>query len=132
MTDDEAGALLGKLNFLAPLALLTTHEQAPAGVVRDRRRDELIGVIAEVAAVACAEGVSAGEQGVLQFVDAVPEGMQSSMQRAASAGRPIELGAIGGAVVRTAARHGIPVPVTARLLDELGVRHREQVEERAR
>lgn len=129
VTDDEAGALWGKLNFLAPLALLTTHEQAPAGVVRDRRRDELIAAIAEVAAVARAEGASADEQGVLQFFDGVPEGMQSSMQRDASAGRPMELDAIGGAVVRTAARHGIQVPVTARLVDELGARHRQQVEE---
>lgn len=120
--DDEAAVLWGKLNFLAPLALLTTHEDAPAGAVRERRREDLVAVIAEVAAVARAEGTSADEQGVLQFFDQVPAGMQSSMQRDAAAGRATELEAIGGAVVRRAARHGIPVPVTTRLVEQLHAR----------
>jgi 2-dehydropantoate 2-reductase len=120
--DDEAGMLWSKLNFLAPLALLTTHEGAPAGVVRERRRNELTAVVAEVAAVARAEGGTVDEQGVLQFLDGIPAAMQSSMQRDDTAGRPIELEAIGGAVVRRAARHGIPVPVTAHLVDELRAR----------
>jgi 2-dehydropantoate 2-reductase len=49
--------------------------------------------------------------------------MRSSMQRDAAAGRPIELDAIGGAVVRAATRHGIAVPVTARYVDELRDRY---------
>ena len=122
VTDDEGATLWGKLNFLAPLALLTTDEGAPAGVVRERRREDLVAVIAEVAAVARAEGAPADEHGVLQFFDQVPASMQSSMQRDAAAGRPTELDAIGGAVVRTAARHGIPVPVTARLVEQLRAR----------
>ncbi|MDT4936468.1 MAG: 2-dehydropantoate 2-reductase, partial [Pseudonocardiales bacterium] len=56
------------------------------------------------------------------FFDSVPAALQSSMQRDTAAGRPTELGALGGAVVRCAARHGIAVPVTARYVDELGVR----------
>ena len=44
------------------------------------------------------------------------------MQRDAEAGRPIEIDAIGGAVVRAAGRHGIPVP-TARYVAELQARH---------
>jgi 2-dehydropantoate 2-reductase len=51
--------------------------------------------------------------------------MQSSMQRDAEAGRPLELDAIGGAVVRAAARHGLPAPVTARYVEEL--RHADQL-----
>jgi 2-dehydropantoate 2-reductase len=122
MRDDEAGVLWQKLAFLVPLALLTTHEQAPAGVVREVRRDDLRSIIGEVAAVARAEGAPQNEQGVLDFFDSVPAAMQSSMQRDAAAGRPTELDAIGGAVVRCAARHGIAVPVTTRYVDELGVR----------
>ena len=34
--DDETALLWDKLAFLAPLALLTTHAGAPAGVVRER------------------------------------------------------------------------------------------------
>lgn len=124
LTDDEASMLWGKLNFLAPLALLTTDDQAPAGTVRDVRRDDLVAVITEVAAVARAEGAATDPERVLTFFDQVPAGMQSSMQRDASAGRPTELDAIGGAVVRRAARHGIPVPVTAGLVDRLRARSR--------
>lgn len=120
--EDEGAILWGKLNFLAPLALLTTDEDAPAGAVRERRRQDLVAVIAEVAAVARAEGAPADERGVLEFFDQVPASMQSSMQRDAAAGRPTELEAIGGAVVRRAAAHGIPVPVTARLVEQLHAR----------
>ena len=40
------------------------------------------------------------------------------------AGNRLELDAIGGAVVRAAGRHGIPVPVTSRYVDELSGRYR--------
>jgi 2-dehydropantoate 2-reductase len=53
--------------------------------------------------------------------------MRSSMQKDAEAGRAIELDAIGGAVLRAAARAGIDVPVTARLVAELQQRHRAPV-----
>ena len=42
----ETDMLWEKLSFLAPLALLTTHAEAPAGVVRTQRRGELETVIA--------------------------------------------------------------------------------------
>jgi 2-dehydropantoate 2-reductase len=45
------------------------------------------------------------------------------MQRDAEAGNRLELDAIAGAVVRAAARHGIPVPVTTRYVDELQGRY---------
>ncbi len=130
VTEDEGAALWGKLNFLAPMALLTTHEAAPVGVVRDRRGDDLRAVVAEVAAVARAEGAPTDEQAVLHFFDRVPAGMQSSMQRDAATGRPLELDAIGGAILRSAARHEIPVPVTAKLVHELHERHPGQSRQR--
>lgn len=116
---DEAGVLWDKLGFLGALALLTTHAQAPAGVVREARRDDLRAVIAELAAVARAEGAPGDADAVLRFFDGVPAGMQASMQRDAAAGAEIELDAIGGAVLRAAQRHRIEVPVTARLVAEL-------------
>lgn len=121
--DDEQAALWGKLNFLAPLALLTTAARATAGEVREARREDLRAIVAEVAAVARAEGAPADEDQVVAFFDGVPAGMRSSMQRDADAGRPVELDAIGGAVVRAATRHGIAVPVTARYVDELRERY---------
>jgi 2-dehydropantoate 2-reductase len=117
--DDEAAVLWGKLTFLAPFALLTTSARATAGEVRESRRDDLLALVREVAAVARAEGAPGDADLVVGFFDGVPAGMRSSMQRDAAAGRPTELDAIGGAVVRAAERHGIDVPVTARYVAEL-------------
>ncbi|WP_169064645.1 ketopantoate reductase family protein [Geodermatophilus dictyosporus] len=117
--DDAAAVLWGKLAFLAPFALLTTSARATAGEVREQRRDDLLALVAEVAAVAGAEGAPTDAEAVVAFFDGVPAGMRSSMQRDAEAGRPTELDAIGGAVVRAAGRHGLAVPVTARYVAEL-------------
>jgi len=121
--DDETAMLWGKLCFLAPLALLTTVKQAPVGNVREEWRNELIALVAEVASVARAEGALGDERSVLELLDQVPASMQSSMQKDAVAGRPVEIDAIGGVVVRAAARHGIAVPVTALLVEEVRSRY---------
>ena len=117
--DDETALLWDKLAFLAPLALLTTHANAPAGVVRERHRADLTAVVDEVTAVARAAGAPVPAEAILGMFDRVPAGMKSSMQRDAEAGRPTELDAIGGAVLRAAGRHGVHTPVTARLVDDL-------------
>jgi 2-dehydropantoate 2-reductase len=119
LRDNEADMLWGKLGFLAPLALMTTHAEASAGVVRTRRRAELEAVIGEVATVAQATGASVDEASVMAFFDTIPASMESSMQRDAAAGRPTELEAIGGAVLRAAIRTGTPAPTTAALVEDL-------------
>jgi len=123
LRDDETAMLWGKLCFLAPLALLTTDKQAPVGNVRGEWRNELVALVAEVASVARAEGAPADERGVLELLDQVPASMQSSMQKDAIAGRPVEIDAIGGVVVRAAVRHGIAVPTTARIVEEIRARY---------
>jgi 2-dehydropantoate 2-reductase len=120
--DHETALLWDKLAFLAPLALLTTHADAPAGVVREQRRADLETVIGEVAAVARAAGARVDPATILGMFDRVPAGMKSSMQRDAEANRPTELDAIGGAVLRAARRFGIDTPVTARLVEDLRAR----------
>jgi 2-dehydropantoate 2-reductase len=49
--------------------------------------------------------------------------METSMQRDQAAGLPLELDAIGGAVLRHAAKAGLPAPVTARLVEDLKKRN---------
>ena len=115
---------MGKLTFLTALALLTTAAQAAAGEVRTRSRDDRVAMIAEVAAVARAEGAAVSADDVMGFFDAIPTGMKSSMQRDAESGRRLELDAIGGAVVRAGDRHHIAVPVISRYVDELRGRYR--------
>jgi 2-dehydropantoate 2-reductase len=120
--DDETALLWDKLALLAPLALLTTHAGAPAGVVRERRRDKLEAVIGEVASVANAAGARVEPARIVAMFERVPAGMKSSMQRDMEANRPIELDAIGGAILRAARLHGVSVPRTERLVNELRVR----------
>jgi 2-dehydropantoate 2-reductase len=120
---DEAGLLWDKLAFLAPVALLTTTLDAPLGAVREQRGDELRALVEEAAAVARAEGAQADAAAILAFMETVPAGMTSSLQRDTAAGHETELEAIGGAVLRAAARHGVDVPVTTRVVTELWGRH---------
>jgi 2-dehydropantoate 2-reductase len=120
---DEVGLLWDKLAFLAPVALLTTTLDAPLGAVREQLGDELRALVEEVAAVARAEGAQADAPATLAFMETVPAGMTSSLQRDTAAGHETELEAIGGAVLRAAARHGVDVPVTTRVVTELWGRH---------
>jgi 2-dehydropantoate 2-reductase len=120
--DDERAMLWDKFAFLGPIALLTTHERANMGAIRTRRRNDAVALIGEFASVAGAEGVDIDREALLKRVDSLPESMESSMQRDQAAGRPLELDALGGALLRRAARAGIAAPVTRRLVDELGSR----------
>ncbi|MER7834418.1 2-dehydropantoate 2-reductase [Streptomyces sp. NPDC096040] len=117
--DDETAALWAKMSFLAPFALLTTRYGLPLGEARTRHREELASLVAETAAVSRACGAPVDQAQALARYDAFPPAAKSSMQRDAEAGRPLELDAIGGALLRAADRHGVPVPVTARIVREL-------------
>lgn len=129
--EDETAMLWDKLTMLAPLALLTTHERGNTGAVRTRRREDAIAVITEVAAVGRAEGATVGVEAVMRMLEGAPETMESSMQRDQAGDRPIELDAIGAAVVRHARRRGIEVPVTSRLVDELRTREEDRLRARS-
>ncbi|MDT9698478.1 2-dehydropantoate 2-reductase [Streptomyces sp. P17] len=118
--EDETAALWAKMSFLAPFALLTTRYGLPLGEARTRYREELTALVEETAAVSRACGGPADPAQALARYDAFPPATKSSMQRDAESGRPIELDAIGGALLRAAEQHGIAVPVTARLVGELG------------
>jgi len=120
--DDEKAMLWDKMAVLAPMALLTTHERANIGEVRARRREDLEALVREFASVAAAEGVAIDPIANLAFIEKAPDAMETSMQRDQAAGRPIEIDALGGALLRRAAKAGIDVPVTKRLVEELQAR----------
>ncbi|MCN9243607.1 2-dehydropantoate 2-reductase [Streptomyces sp. RY43-2] len=115
----EAATLWAKMAFLAPLALLTTRYQVTLGDLRTRYREELVALVEETAAVGRASGAATDPVAALARYDSFPAEMKSSMQRDAEAGRALELDAIGGALLRAAERHGVPVPVATRLVREL-------------
>jgi 2-dehydropantoate 2-reductase len=117
--DDEAATLWSKLAVLAPIALVTTWAEAPFGEARAGHWEEAVAVAHEIVAAATADGVELDEQAIVGMLEKVPDGMRSSMQKDAAAGRPIELDAIGGTILRAADRAGTEAPVTARLVAAL-------------
>lgn len=115
----EAVVLWSKLSFLAPLALATSAAAAPFGAVRDDPRLSRLYAACrdEVCAIAAAEGAPQDIERLETLAAAAAWEMRSSMQKDIEAGREPELDAIGAAVVRAAARHGIAVPATAELIE---------------
>ena len=116
---DEPTILWSKLSFLATLALLTTRYRATAGEVRTAHHDELVATAREVAAVSGASGGPSDPGPILDFVDRFRAEGKSSMLRDRESGRALELDAIGGAVLRAADTHGIPVPTVRGLVEAL-------------
>jgi 2-dehydropantoate 2-reductase len=116
----EAEVLWQKLAVLAPIALTTTALEAPlSAVVADPAwRPRLEGCVREVAAVAGAEGVAFDADAATSRYEQIGD-LRSSMQKDREAGRPLELDAIGGAVLRAARRHGIDAPATQDLVDRI-------------
>ena len=117
--ESEAGVLWGKLAFLAPIALTTTLRGSElGGVVADpawRRRLEECA--REVVAAAHEDGVVLDPEALIAQIESLPPGSRSSMQKDREAGRPTEVEAIGGSVLRAAARHGLDAPATQALVD---------------
>jgi 2-dehydropantoate 2-reductase len=117
--DSEAGVLWEKLAVLAPIALTTTlRGSALGGVVADPVwRGRLEACVREVAAAATEDGVVIDPDTLIARIESVPPGLRSSMQKDREAGRPTEIDAIGGSVLRAAARHGLDAPATQALVD---------------
>jgi 2-dehydropantoate 2-reductase len=118
--DDEPTLLWEKLAFLAPLALATTALDAPLGDVRGdaryrRAQDEAV-------AVASAEGARIETEALRALAAAAPHSMRSSMQKDVAAGRPSELDAIAGPILKGGERHGIAVAATRQLADMIKAR----------
>lgn len=126
VSDDESATLWSKLVVLAPMALITTMTGAPIGDSLTMCEDDFTGMVHEIVAVAATQGVSLDARSTISFVrQRIPSETRSSMQRDAAAGRPIELDAIGGSILRAAKQGGIPTPVTERLVRELASKRAE-------
>jgi 2-dehydropantoate 2-reductase len=117
--ESEADVLWRKLAILAPIALTTTARGSSLdGVVADPAwRERIERCVREVTAAAGAEGVVLDADALIARIENVPPGLRSSMQKDREAGRPTEIDAIGGAVLRTAERHGFEAPTTQELVD---------------
>jgi 2-dehydropantoate 2-reductase len=114
----EAQVMWSKLVRLNALACTTSAYDLPLGPIRStpELRAELVGAIEEGCAVARAEGAGIPAGDPLGELSAAHDTLGSSMQRDIAAGRPPELDAIPGAVLRAADRHGIECPTIERLV----------------
>jgi 2-dehydropantoate 2-reductase len=119
--DDEATLMWSKLVFLGPFALATTAFDQPIGEViadADHWR-QLEASVRETCAAGQAEGAKVEADAILKRMKTTPAGMRSSMQKDVETGRPPELDAIGGAIVRAARRHGLGAPATEALMAQI-------------
>lgn len=119
---NEAEVLWGKLVRLNALACTTSASRQPIGFVRSDKwwRQQLEGCVKEGITVARAEGVELDFNIVMEQVDNLPPALGTSMQRDIISGRPSELDAIAGAVVRAGTRHGLNCPVIKNLIARIG------------
>jgi 2-dehydropantoate 2-reductase len=119
-----ATAMWGKFLFIAPWGSLGAVTQLPIGPLREapESRARLMQALHEVAAIAHAEGSDLGVDSVsktLATLDALPADTTPSMQRDILAGRPSELEAQTGAVVRFGRKTSVPTPVHDSIYAEL-------------
>ena len=105
----------------ARLAVLAAAAVASGLTVGELRRDEawqrrLRAGLTEACAVAAADGVELDPDRQWATIESLPDGLLPSAARDAQAGRPTEIDAITGSVVRAGARHGVWTPMLDGLL----------------
>jgi len=123
--EGEQAVLWEKAARLAVLAAATTASGNPVGVLREPpSRARLAAALAEACAVAAAEGVELAPAEQLAIIDAMAPTLITSTARDVAAGRPSELDAITGAVVRAGRRHGVATPELEAWLREAEARCR--------
>ena len=112
---DYRVALWEKFIFLAPIAGFCAAARQPVGGLwRQPTFRELLGrTMAEVEAVARAEGVTVAADVVQQKLDYLGSwpNTRPSLMMDIVAGRPLEVEALMGAVVRRGRVHGVPTPI---------------------
>ena len=111
-------ALWEKFVFIAAISGVGGVARSPLGVLRSvpETRQMLAKAMQEIVAVAKARGVNLSPGLVartLAFIDGSPFGVNASMQRDITEGRPSELHYQNGAVVRMGRKLGVPTPVNA-------------------
>ncbi len=113
---DITAALWKKFLFISAVSGIGAVTRVPFGVFRSTEgtRQLLIQALNECYAVAIAQGVRLPPEAVnntLAFIDSLPQGTMASMQRDILSGRPSELEAQNGAIVRMGQKLNVPTPV---------------------
>ena len=127
---DIRAAMWTKFMFIAATSAVGALTDTTFGQMRSRpdTRRLLEAALTEAFEVALADGVGLPPDSVpatLAFVDTLPEEGTTSMHRDIAAGRPSELEAQAGAVVRLGERLGVAVPTHHRAYETLSPRERD-------
>jgi 2-dehydropantoate 2-reductase len=117
---DEKRVLWTKVARLAVLAPATALTQRTVGALRTdiAWRPRLERAVEEACAVATADGVSLMAAAQWTRITEMDAGLTTSAARDVAAGRPNEIDAITGAVVRAGERLGVPTPVLSELAEQ--------------
>ena len=115
VADDVQAAMWGKFIFICATSGVGAVTRQPVGIYRaiPESRIMLDATISETAEVGRAKGVAIPNDimdNVMKRIDALPEGMVASMQKDIMEGRPSELDAQTGAVVRMGRSLGVATP----------------------
>lgn len=109
-------ALWQKFLFVVSFGGVGAITRAPIGILRTvhETRRMLDGCMREILAVANARGVTLADgivEKTMAFIDSLPSGGTSSLQRDIIAGKPSELESWNGAVVRLGCEVNVPTPL---------------------
>jgi 2-dehydropantoate 2-reductase len=120
MEESEKHVLWRKAARLAVLSAATSLTRRSVGALREDPawRPRLEAAIAEACAVAAADGVNLIPSSQWTVIASLEHDFTTSTARDVMAGRPSELDAVAGSVVRAGERLGVPCPVLSELVSE--------------
>jgi 2-dehydropantoate 2-reductase len=112
------GVLWAKLAFISAVAGVGSLTRLPMAAYRDipETRNLLIGIMHEAVSVAVARGIRLDSDVIasaLTYIDHARPGVKPSMQLDVEAGRPFELDAQIGVIVRQGVEYGVPTPISS-------------------
>jgi 2-dehydropantoate 2-reductase len=118
--EDEKSVLWRKAARLAVLSAATSLTRRPVGSLRDdlEWRPRMEAALAEACAVAAADGVNLIPSSQWSAISSMDYELTTSTARDVAEGRPSELDAIAGSVLRAGERLGVPCPVLSELVSE--------------
>ena len=116
LTEDIRTGLWSKFLFIATMAGVTSMARATLAELMPRPewREVVVGCLREIEAAGRANGVNFPpdvHQTTLAYIEDNLADLQASMHTDVMAGRPLELEALNGAVVRAGRAGGVPTPI---------------------
>ncbi len=120
--DDIRQASWRKYLFISSFAVLTSKYRVPMDTVYANHRDELETLMHEIISLAQAKGIALGEAEFLSAMkqaSQVTPGAKTSMQLDIEAGKPAEIEALCGYIVREGKQMKVNVPEMQKMYDSL-------------